>query len=114
MLSYLLCIKTATIITVKIKGRFNPSWVISVASVHMFLYILQYSSLPLLCINTYKNEENYGSGEIQHLDTGVVHYLGTGPKGVVHLARALELSFTLCIPHSCNSKTDFNPHILLW
>ena len=56
-----------------------------------------------------RKRENDGSGEIQCLGSGIVHYLSTGPKAFISckaLARALELSLALYIPHSCNNKTD--------
>ena len=53
--------------------------------------------------------ENYGSGEIQHLGTGVI--FGTGPKAFISVVQCFGkgpgiVIIALYIPHSHNNKTN--------
>ena len=60
-----------------------------------------------------RKRENYGSGEIQRLGTGIiVHYLGTGPKAFICVVQCFGkgpgiVIIALYIPHSRNNKTNF-------
>ena len=113
--------------TVKMKGHFNPSWVISVASVHIsimahihsifihslqchILNILQYGSLPLLCINAYARGKTTGLGKYNARVLYITLH-GTDPNAFISVVQCFGkgpgiIIIALYIPHSCNNRTN--------